>query len=641
MSKRIKGVGRGSTTRSVSGSSRGLREKDGLDAGDVALQIGQTLVHCDPAGRVQSFQIGSQRRRRRQRKEKTSADTSEADEAALDYIDNIARGSDDEGEGQLQDKFFFSHHMASWNLDYTQDVLPDGDTSSGEADSEESTSEYDSDVSVDDVLAAFQSKLSLAERYPVTLRSRAGAGGPGSSASGSMATSGLWRSTPRKGVAGRSRMSAGGTSVPHDSASLKRQKRKARRAARVQCRGLDIGAVHQQLHDFVVARGDLMAIPVVGVYGSSLVVKMAALFGLKCTIQGSGKRKSAMVSSTSRTALPEGDNQARLVSLMQRHKDALAAFGPSIRGSKKRSPPSRKPRPPIPSGADRAATRFQAPIAFVACGTLDPNMIPYTVETPTVPLQGTGRSLVGDPSPSHLDSPSGHCGLGASPMLGSWSLGSGLFGTEGLLQGDLCCSDGTPLGTADRRPPGLGWGAWSSFASSEGLGRGSFLGEMDHMGSHVDHMGSHMEGMIVEDTGSPYGASGSASMGGFLRTTSESIDADVESGREAGSLHAALPQFSTAAKEKAARKKKEKLARRAARAAVKPGRGAPMGVTRGPAVGTSLEFGDFERHTTGFGSRMLAKWGFEGQGSGLGRDGQGRAEPLKVTMRQKSLGLGA
>ena len=43
----------------------------------------------------------------------------------------------------------------------------------------------------------------------------------------------------------------------------------------------------------------------------------------------------------------------------------------------------------------------------------------------------------------------------------------------------------------------------------------------------------------------------------------------------------------------------------------------------------------------GFGSRMLAKMGYEGQGSGLGRKQQGRAEPITATMRPKQLGLGA
>ena len=38
---------------------------------------------------------------------------------------------------------------------------------------------------------------------------------------------------------------------------------------------------------------------------------------------------------------------------------------------------------------------------------------------------------------------------------------------------------------------------------------------------------------------------------------------------------------------------------------------------------------------------MLAKMGYDGQGSGLGRNQQGRSEPITATMRPKQLGLGA
>nr|GEZ51692.1 RNA-directed DNA polymerase, eukaryota, reverse transcriptase zinc-binding domain protein [Tanacetum cinerariifolium] len=48
----------------------------------------------------------------------------------------------------------------------------------------------------------------------------------------------------------------------------------------------------------------------------------------------------------------------------------------------------------------------------------------------------------------------------------------------------------------------------------------------------------------------------------------------------------------------------------------------------------------FEMHTTGFGSRMMAKMGYVG-GNGLGKDGTGISEPIQVTQRPKSLGLGA
>lgn len=50
--------------------------------------------------------------------------------------------------------------------------------------------------------------------------------------------------------------------------------------------------------------------------------------------------------------------------------------------------------------------------------------------------------------------------------------------------------------------------------------------------------------------------------------------------------------------------------------------------------------GSFERHTKGFGSKMMVKMGFV-PGSGLGKDGQGIATPLTAVRRRKSRGLGA
>lgn len=50
--------------------------------------------------------------------------------------------------------------------------------------------------------------------------------------------------------------------------------------------------------------------------------------------------------------------------------------------------------------------------------------------------------------------------------------------------------------------------------------------------------------------------------------------------------------------------------------------------------------GSFERHTRGFGSRMMARMGYV-PGSGLGRDAQGITAPLTAVKLPKSLGLGA
>ncbi|KAL8488496.1 hypothetical protein ACS0TY_024685 [Phlomoides rotata] len=55
---------------------------------------------------------------------------------------------------------------------------------------------------------------------------------------------------------------------------------------------------------------------------------------------------------------------------------------------------------------------------------------------------------------------------------------------------------------------------------------------------------------------------------------------------------------------------------------------------------SSVEYGAFEMHTTGFGSKMMAKMGYV-EGEGLGKDGRGIAQPIEVFQRPKSLGLGA
>lgn len=57
--------------------------------------------------------------------------------------------------------------------------------------------------------------------------------------------------------------------------------------------------------------------------------------------------------------------------------------------------------------------------------------------------------------------------------------------------------------------------------------------------------------------------------------------------------------------------------------------------------GVGLQYGQFERHTRGIGSKLMLQMGYSGAGSGLGREKQGIAEPLKAAQRPKKLGLGA
>eukprot|EP00250_Pteridium_aquilinum_P019304 c24387_g1_i1 orf=131-2464(+) len=70
-----------------------------------------------------------------------------------------------------------------------------------------------------------------------------------------------------------------------------------------------------------------------------------------------------------------------------------------------------------------------------------------------------------------------------------------------------------------------------------------------------------------------------------------------------------------------------------------PGLGVEKTVA-GKFTSRALCIGQFEAHTKGFGSRMLAKMGYT-EGSGLGKESQGIAQPLQAIKRPKSLGLGA
>ena len=95
----------------------------------------------------------------------------------------------------------------------------------------------------------------------------------------------------------------------------------------------------------------------------------------------------------------------------------------------------------------------------------------------------------------------------------------------------------------------------------------------------------------------------------------------------------------TKAQSRNARKKVEKEQRRAAKREIAAGQ-APPPPAAPTVTATALQYGEFEKHTRGVGSKIMAQMGYA-QGAGLGRDRQGIAEPLRAVIRPRNLGLGA
>ncbi len=67
------------------------------------------------------------------------------------------------------------------------------------------------------------------------------------------------------------------------------------------------------------------------------------------------------------------------------------------------------------------------------------------------------------------------------------------------------------------------------------------------------------------------------------------------------------------------------------------GAGAAAAKPRPPRAKMDASFGEFEKHTTGFGSKILAKYGFKGR---LGKDESGVVNPIIPQVRPQGVGLG-
>lgn len=134
--------------------------------------------------------------------------------------------------------------------------------------------------------------------------------------------------------------------------------------------------------------------------------------------------------------------------------------------------------------------------------------------------------------------------------------------------------------------------------------------------------------------------------GGKLPSTVSPADAAPETDSSGGQQHHVPGHKGRPGRTKAERRRRsggaagseEQQEEMAADGSGSLGLGAAPGGSSALAMG---DFADWERHSTGIGSRLMLKMGWAGSGAGLGRRQHGRAEPVEAQRRGKRVGLGA
>ncbi|CAL5219874.1 g1794 [Coccomyxa viridis] len=584
--------------------------------GGQTLQIGGVTIQVSGNGEVHSMSTGKRRTRGTRKAESDSAremdEAASTDEAFADYVENVdVNESDSECENEASETVFKGMQ------DFAEGPIGEGppvedrgiyfeglehpidlSTSSGEADSENTGSESDSDaVSIADLVGNFSDGLKLEHAFPVFYNDLHDTGGStGSKASRKQRKSSY--ATP----------GAKGKLLPGEKARLKRARVDAKRAARSEGHGFNAPSVVRELESFVQAAGDIKAFPPMNMYGLAFTQKAAGLYGLKSSAQGSGRKRFIIVRATNRTQLLEPLAQERLRDMLAAHESALDLLRPGSqaaaisRGAKASKQPAANRMP----SAAKQRPRYNVPVAFMSRGVVDPYEVEQAIIEP--PRCAPAPDQAALPLPVEL--PSSRSGLGAQPSSIKVHLEEEVSLAGQMLEPTL-------------------------FVRRESEGQRS-------EGSTPSFMGQGLGPRAPKRTLSELGGASSSQV-----TVSEFTASGIDEVDELSSLpHLKPGVFTTKSQYKKAHKKRDKLARRAGRvtSGAKPGQQSRLG-PESPATPMVMEasfaFGSFEQHTTGFGSRMLAKMGYEGQGSGLGRQQQGRAEPITATMRPKQLGLGA
>eukprot|EP00897_Mesotaenium_endlicherianum_P003649 jgi/Mesen1/3311/ME000191S02448 len=426
---------------------------------------------------------------------------------------------------------------------------------------------------------------------------------------------------------------------------LRKEHIEVKRAHRAAARGFDVRTVSKEMARLVGSDFDVHAFPPMSNAERTQVHKLAGIFRLKSSSQGTGKKRFTLVERTEHTAMPAALDLQRLLTMLER------AFAADER------PPHGAGRWDHDDDGDDGdfISLSRSEFKRVTAKARRASWHAVQAQVHQQRLGGYSGAPGGDDDGHRARKSRRHVAPPAGTPRGSGTPGRGGRGGRG--RGSRVYRD-----ASGRSKPSRGRGAGAHGGARRNGGGEDSTRARSYAQQPMTFVAS---GVIVGDAVVP---SSTRLAQNPLSETYEALPVSGSSGSQtpnpargaSSSFHAPHPPAGPASDSKVpgnrgqfagSDRKARKASRRAsegeALSSVAAGRAAAMAIGGGGALLSSsplavgaVAFGAFEAHTTGFGSRLMAKMGYVA-GRGLGRGDQGIAAPIEAVIRPKSLGLGA
>ncbi|KAK1275977.1 Zinc finger CCCH domain-containing protein 18 [Acorus gramineus] len=354
-----------------------------------------------------------------------------------------------------------------------------------------------------------------------------------------------------------------------------------KRRERMLRRGVDLDQINSKLREIVLDEVDMFSFLPMHSRDCSQVRRLASIYRLRSDFQGSGKKRFVTVTRTRETGMPSSSDKLRLEKYLARW-----AY---IHGEV-----SYKLSVVIVMAPSRVEARNPYAVQILQHGEDDSDFVVNQSTKSKVLLQGRSGSKTGvnasrvrreiqQSAPSRLRTRAGKPATTYYDRPVSFVSSGTMMQVDSLVESNGETPDEKGADTGDTSSSNVG-------VSSSSLNIGTF--EM-----HTKGFGSKMMAKMGFVEGSGLGKDG------------QGMVTPIEAIKRPKSLGLGV-EFS--------------------------------GVSNAmePADAQPKRLADFEKHTKGFGSKLMAKMGFI-PGTGLGRDAQGMVKPLTAVRLPKSRGLGA